>query len=233
MKRIAYLASLLCLIASAPPTPAAAGDDSRQAKIDSNRTPVDWDRPKVNVLSERIRTEAGGTRAGFYGQTIRYDTGAVTAVPSVGSVTYGNRFDTRSGVAINTYTCSVGTVQFYMAGVGGSNAFVSLYGPLAGTTAPPITSILFDATTGFNTVTLFQAISGSSFLLGVWADGSPISDLVGLDSAGTQNGQGFHGMIINDIVGTGFQTLPGVNTIVRPVVYSFPVELLSFTVDEP
>ncbi len=231
MPRLLFVLILASMLA--PSFRGGDAGDERQKRIDGNRVPIDWSAPKTRVLpfEERIDTSSGEqTRAGGIAFPIRYDTGTVTALPVVGSVTYGNRFDTLHGVPLS-YGCTLWTVQFYMAGVGGSQVFLSLFGPPAGTVAPLIVSRLVTAATGFNTIVLSQQLTADSFLLGIWADASPIADLVGLDS-GTA-GHGHHGMIINDVVGTGFQSLPGINAIVRPAVTLFPVELLSFTVDEP
>ncbi len=229
MIRIARMSLFLALAALLViPSLAAADENDRQAKIDSNQTPIDWSRPKVNKLDTPIRTQ-GGNRA--FG-TIQYDTGTVTGTPNIGSVTWGNQFNTADGNPV-TANGSVTQVQFYMAGADGF-AFVSMYGPVGGgTTASVIVSSNLAVVTGFNTLPFNFGYTGPSFLLGVWADGSPITDMVGVDSAGTVGGQGFHGMVINDIVGTGFQTLPSSNVIMRPTGnLVVPVELMSFSVDE-
>ena len=81
----------------------------------------------------------------------------------------------------------------------------------------------------FNTVTVGPYAGAGSFLAGVWY---VAGDSVGL-GGGTVNGQGHHGMIINDIVGTGFQRLPGVNALVRArSTFLIPVELIDFTVTD-
>lgn len=206
----------------------AAGDDERQAKIESNATPIDWSVPKVRKLDQPIHTQSPSNAVG----TIQYDTGVMTATATVGSLTYGNQFDTALGLPV-TANGTVTQVQFYMASVGGTAAFVSMYGPVAGTAASVITSVNVPVAVGFNTLAFSHSYTGPSFLAGVWNNAAPPGgDHLGLDSAGTMSGQGFHGMLINDIVGTGFQTLPGVNAIFRATGnLVVPVELMSFSVD--
>ena len=56
-------------------------------------------------------------------------------------------------------------------------------------------------------------------------------DTIGLGS-GTVAGQGHHGMSINDIVGTDFITLSGINALVRASGdIIIPVELMTFSVE--
>ena len=122
--------------------------------------------------------------------------------------------------------------MFYMvAGAGTDDVFVSVFGPVMGTTAPVLTSVsvpLNNGSAAFNTHTFAAPITnmGASFLAGVWYNAG---DTVGLGT-GTNAGQGIHGVLINDIVGTGFATLPGLNALVRAGGTSIPVELLNFQV---
>ena len=165
--------------------------------------------------------------------SIAYDDGVVTASPNIGSNTFGNQFDTANGGAVKSF--SVTMQSFYMQDIGGSAAFISIFGPVAGTTAPVLTSVSVPAAAGtFNTATFGTPQVGSgSFLAGVWlnATGTGV-DAVGLGS-GTVGGQGHHGFSINDIVGTAFATLPGLNALVGASTgFIVPVELMEFSLDD-
>lgn len=191
---------------------------------------------KINKLEVPKQTPAIANKAVV--GTIQYDTGTVTGTPGAGlvSLMVGNQFDTAIGGPVMA-SGSVTMVSFYLNTTGGASAFISLYGPVNGTTAPKLTSALFSGlVSGFNTVTFAPAInySGPSFLAGVWLAGAT-ADVVGLDSnLGTQ---GAHGIAIDDAfpssTGTNFQTLPGsVNAIVRPTGNILvPVELMSFSIE--
>jgi hypothetical protein len=166
--------------------------------------------------------------------TIIYDNGVVTATPSISSYMFGNQFNTRNGNPV----LATGTVTqmsfFILTGAGGDNVFISLYGPPSGTVAPFIDDQSVPLNNGsgsFNTAPFGppNMYSGGSFLAGVWY---VAGDTVGLGS-GTVNGQGHHGIAINDIVGTDFQTVPGLNAIVGATgEIIVPVELMGFSVDE-
>jgi len=160
--------------------------------------------------------------------TITYDDGTVTAVPVNSSFCYGNQFNTWSGNAVMA-SGSVTALDIYMAGMGGTAAFVSILGPVgAGTSAAVLTSFSTPLAIGWNAVVPASPVNyvGSSFLAGVWYFGG---DSVGLGS-GTVAGQGGHGMYINDISGTGFVALSSVNALVRASGDVLPVELMTFTV---
>ncbi len=193
--------------------------------------------PLVKQLDEPRQTDAPArdTKYGVLG-TIQYDNGAVTAVPMVSSNCFGNQFNTHTGLPMPgpSPAGSLTKITFYMVSVAPPNAFVSVFGPVTttgpGTAAPFILSQLATGVVAgaFNTHTFATpiAVSGASFLAGVWYFGS---DVVGLGT-GTTNGQGHHGMMINDIVGTGFATLPGLNALVRTSGTIVPVELMNFDV---
>lgn len=186
--------------------------------------------PSVRILDEPIATEPKATRA--IG-TITYDDGIVTAFPTTTSYCYGNRFNTFTGNPAMANGV-VNTLSFFMAsGAGTDNVFVSVYGPVNTTagTAPFIDDhsvVLTAGSNAWNVAVLPTAASytGASFLAGVWY---VAGDTVGLGS-GTVGGQGHHGMIINDVVGTGYMPLPTVNALVRPTGDILPVELMSFTI---
>lgn len=169
--------------------------------------------------------------------TIIYDTGTASFVATVSSSTVGNQFDSAFGAPVMT-SGSVTMVSFYLLGLGGSAAFVTVYGPVMGTTASPLSSMSFGGLgLGFNTVTFAGGVSytGSSFLAGIWnlnTVATPTNDALGLDP-NTTAGQGFHAMVINDVTGTSFQTIPSLNSIVGASGDVLtPVELMDFTVSD-
>jgi hypothetical protein len=173
---------------------------------------------------------AGGSRATQAVGTIQYDNGTLTAIPAVSSFCYGNRFNTAAG---NPLTAS-GTITqlswFMTSGAGTDSVFISYFDQLAGTAANVITSVSVPAPNpgGFNTRATTVNYVGSTFLAGVWYIAG---DTPGLGS-GTTGGQGHHGMLINDIVGTGYQSIANINGLVRASgnVVTIPVELTGFEV---
>lgn len=187
---------------------------------------VKYNGPAIKQLDEAIQTQPAKSRAAG---TIQYDDGVATGTPTGDSHCWGNQFNSAMGSSVNA-SGSVTGVQFYMAAVTG-NAFVSVYGPVAGATAAQLTSVSVPAAAGWNTHTFTAALNytGSSFLAGVWYFGG---DSVAVGT-GTTGGQGLHGMHINDgAVGTGF-TAPGTfNALVRASGNVLvPVELMSFSVE--
>ena len=184
--------------------------------------------PAVRQLEQPVQTAS--PKNGRAMGTITYDDGVATAAPAIGSLCYGNQFNTWSGNPAMA-SGSVTAVDFYIATVSGTAAFVSvLGGPGGGTTAPVLTSVNVTGVVSgaWNTVVFGSplAYTGSSFLAGVWYGGGDVPAL----GSGSVAGQGFHGMAINDIVGTGFATLPGLNGLVRASGDVLPVELMTFTV---
>jgi hypothetical protein len=172
---------------------------------------------------------AGGSPANRAVGTIQYDNGVLTAIPGVTSLCYGNRFNTAAG---NPLTAS-GTITqlswFMTSGAGTDSVFISYFDQLAGTAANVITSVSVPAPNpgGFNTRATAVNYVGNTFLAGVWY---VANDAVGLGT-GTTGGQGDHAMVINDIVGTGYQSLAGFNGLVRAsgnVI--IPVELTGFEI---
>ncbi len=208
------------------------GDAEQMKKIKMKDDPVNRSGPMTRVLPAPVRTALAGPPPAKGGPVaVVYDDGIVTAVPDSGSTGFcvGNQFNTAYGARIRTY--SVTMLTFFIAtGAGTDGVFVSLYGAVSGTMAPFIEDILIPTVNsgGFNTVTIGPYGGAGSFLAGVWyvAD-----DTVGLGS-GTVGGQGHHGMVINDIDGTGFATLPGLNALVRAKYVVIPVELMDFTVTD-
>lgn len=164
--------------------------------------------------------------------TIIYDNGIVTATPGISSYMFGNRFNTGAGVPVLASGTLTQLSFFIVTGAGTDNVFISLYGAPSGTTAPFVddNSVPLNNGSGmFNTAAFPtpNVYAGSSFLAGVWY---VAGDTVGLGS-GTVNAQGSHGIAINDIVGTDFQTLPGLNALVGATGNILtPVELMQFSV---
>jgi hypothetical protein len=164
--------------------------------------------------------------------TIVYDDGIVSALPGISSFCYGNQFDTFSGANPVMASGSVTAMSFFIvSGAGTDNVFVSVFGPVSGTAASVLSSAsipLNNGSNAFNTHVFASPVNypGSSFLAGIWY---VAGDTVGL-GAGTVNGQGHHGMWINDIAGTGFATLSGLNALVGASGDVLPVELMTFTV---
>jgi uncharacterized repeat protein (TIGR01451 family) len=168
---------------------------------------------------------------------IQYDTGVLVAPsshPDPGFRTFGNRFDRAVGASSASGAVqasgSVTRLTFYLAGLGGTNAFLSVFGPVSGSTAMPLRSVnVTGLVPGWNTYTFSPPVpySGASFLAGVWnrnpSATSPIDDAIGLDSA-TRLGQGHHGFSIEDLNGTGFTPLPN-NAMIRAFGNVLPPEL--------
>jgi len=183
----------------------------------------------TRALETPIQT--AGTKSFRAVGAIAYDDGTVTAVPTVSSFCYGNQFNTFSAGNPVMASGTVATVAFFMAtGAGTDNVFLSVFGPVVGTTAPVLTSASVPATAAgaINTHVFATPIAytGSSFLAGIWYIAG---DTVGLGS-GTVAGQGHHGMSINDVVGTGFAPLSSLNALVAAAGDILPVELMTFTV---
>jgi uncharacterized repeat protein (TIGR01451 family) len=166
---------------------------------------------------------------------IQYDTGVLIA-PSVHPTdrTFGNRFERAVGASSMSGAVltsgSVTRLTFYLAGLGGTNAFLSVFGPVSGTAAPLLHSVnVTGLEPGWNTYTFSPpvAYTGASFLAGVWNRNThattPVDDALGLDSA-TRLGQGHQGFSIDDLNGTGFTPLP-MNAMVRAFGNVLPPEL--------
>ncbi len=120
---------------------------------------------------------------------------------------------------------------FLVTGAGTDGVFVSVFGSVSGTSAPPLgsTNAGPNVSGAFNSVTFGPYVGVGSFLAGAWY---VAGDTVGLGS-GTVAPQGHHGMVINDIVGTGFATLPGLNALVRASTgFIVPVELQNFSIND-
>ncbi|MEM6793961.1 MAG: hypothetical protein AAF725_08245 [Acidobacteriota bacterium] len=165
--------------------------------------------------------------------SITYHSGALSPATAF-SLTVGNRFDTaqttQGALAPAEMSGSISLVEVHMANVGGTGAFLSFYDQLSGTSANFLSSVAVPLGPGSNGVPLPTSILyvGSSFLAGVW---NFQDDAVNL-ATGTVAGQGFHGMEINDINGTGFRAYTMTNAAFSVSGnVARPVELLSFTIE--
>ncbi len=213
------------------------------ATLEAERT-VPTEKAEYMAANPEVATKGPSTRAldapvqaarvkssRAMGQII-YDDGVMTASPVTSSYCYGNQFDTFIGANPVMVSGSVTAMSFYMGTAAGTDAvFVSVFGPVSGTTASVLASASVPLNNGagaFNTHVFASPINypGSSFLAGVWYIAG---DTPGLAS-GTTAGQGHHGMVINDIVGTGFSLLSGLNGMVGAWGDVLPVELMTFTV---
>ena len=164
------------------------------------------------------------------GVTITYDDGIVTALPAINGYCFGNQFNTVSGGAVASHSIT-GLTFYIVTGAGTDAVFLSAYGPVAGTVAPfyDDTNVPLNVGSGaFNSFTFPAAFVGAgSFQAGVWY---VAGDTVGLGS-GTVASQGHHGMAINDISGTDFQTLGSLNALVSARTAVVPVELMQFSIE--
>jgi len=187
--------------------------------------------------------------------TITYDTGTFTNLavqPAISGdvLSFGNQFNTQNGGIIPTPSVTVTQIAVWPALVDGSttgsgSAFLTIFGPVntAGTNAAPINSTnqggLSPQT--WNTVSQSGVIPftgpAASFLIGMWAStapatGSPCAtDCVGFDDSASVNGQGFHGMHVDDFSGGDFGTISGENALIRAIGNVVPVELMTFEID--
>ena len=189
--------------------------------------------PYTESLATARPTDQAGQRGGTRGGPVNiiYDDGIVTAVPAVSSLTFGNQFNSASGDPVTNF--SVTMLSFFIvSGAGTDNVFVSVFGPANTTagTASVLGSMNVPAvvSNAFNSVSVGPYAGAGSFLAGVWY---VAGDTVGLGT-GTVNGQGHHGMVINDIEGTGFVQLTTLNALVGATSAFIPVELMDFKVTD-
>lgn len=222
----------LCLVtlamAGAPMLVADQPIDEMELRRQQNLEPVEITGPLTRPLDPPQVGERSADRNVPTG--IIYDDGVANAAPTVSSFCYGNQFNTVNGTG-TVKSFSVTQLSFFMlSGAGTDNVFISVFGPVVGTAAPVLTSASVPAPNAgaFNTVTLSPIVGTGSFLAGVWYIGG---DTVGMGT-GTINGQGHHGMMINDIAGTGFATVAGQNALVGASTAFVPVELMGFSVTD-
>ncbi len=184
--------------------------------------------PAIRSVAEPV--QAPMTKNSRAMGTITYDNGIYNMGPGLFTYCYGNQFNTYSGNPVMVSGVVTALDFFILGGAGTDNVYVSVFGPVVGTVAPVLESVSVSLTAGpsaWNHHTFATAVSytGSSFLAGVWF---VTGDTVGLN-AGTVAGQGHHGMYINGIFGTGFQTST-FNAMVRASGDVLPVELMNFTI---
>lgn len=221
-KRTLICLSVIALCIASVGTLGAQPQSDEALKF-GNNPPRDRSLPTTRAVSPR-----GGTRNIPVG--IIYDDGIVTATPASSSFSYGNQFNSASGMTVKSFSVTM-VSAFIMTAAGTDNVFVSIFGPVSGTAAPVLGSPSLPLNNGpgtFNTFTVGPYTGVGSFLAGIWYIAG---DTVGLGS-GTVGGQGHHGMLINDIAGTGFSTLPGLNALVGASTGNIiPVELTSFSIE--
>ncbi len=168
---------------------------------------------------------------------IVYDTGALgTCCLAFKSI--GNQFDTAlnpAGTALSPVMMSgsITMASFFMADTDGGGAFITVFDQLAGTTANKITSFFTSMTVATNLKSFATPIAyvGSSFLAGVWQNGTGTDDDRLAVATGTVAGQGWHGMSISSGGGAfvSLGTLNGAFRVSGDVLT--PVELLNFEVE--
>lgn len=177
------------------------------------------------------------------GTMIQYDSGTVTGTAGVASQMLGNRFDSALNPA-GTMCCfpvensgTITMVTFNMVATFFGSAVYSYYTNISGTMANQVTSMaLAGVMTGVNTRTLggnatLTMYENGAFLAGIWQFNVTMTGL-GVDT-GTNGGQGFHGISLNDgMVGTMLTDLMSLNAVFRVGGnVATPVELMNFEVD--
>ncbi|MCG8461433.1 MAG: hypothetical protein MI919_34560 [Holophagales bacterium] len=192
--------------------------------------------------------------------TVIYDTGVFDTIPTQPAgitdiLSYGNQFNSHNGNPIPAPSVTVTQIAVWPALVNGSttasgSAFMTVFGPVntAGTNASPILSVNHPGIVPqtWNTVAHLGTVSpatgtgtAASFLIGMFGGasgaGTPCnSDCVGLDTGigSTVNGQGFHGMRVDDFGGGDFGTIASANALLRAIGNVVPVELMSFSIED-
>ncbi len=219
--RLVVALSLLALAVSGAPL--LIGDEVEPSENPRYPGSEPVTRPLAEPVAIRADQKVGSRTGGPV--TIVYDDGIVSALPNLPGYTFGNQFNTASGSAITSF--SLTRLSFGLVG-GTGNVYVSIFGPVSGTSAPLIARISVPASSGGNTITIGPYAGVGSFQAGVLYTAGAA---VGLGS-GTVAGQGHHGMAINDVAGTDFRTLSGFNAMVRAGTAFIPVELIDFTVSD-
>lgn len=204
---------------------------------------AEWRANKGNrdyVPSASVTTRIGSARAPT-DPMIQYDDGTAAQRSGTLGYTIGNQFNVDANNTPIDPAHTVSTIQFSMAGLFGTAAYVSFYGPVAGTSAPSLTSALLTGLAlGMNTVVFTPPMTGNSasFLAGIFnssyatCTGTALgSTCDGVALSNGQNGLGFHAMEINDGVGTDFATRTNQNAIFRVRGANLPVELMAVTVE--
>ncbi len=243
-KRWIWLVGLICCSAMAGLVLAESVEiDTEAMKSMSRDERIAYQRAykaKIQALTQGTQKRREFTPAGRQAAapnkaigSITYHSGALGAC-CLPSFMQGNQFDSAldtSGTVIAPVMMSgsITMATFDMITVSAPSVFLSVYDQQAGTTANFITSILTTAATGLNVKTVGPVVyAGTSFLAGAWQGGGDVPAV----ATGTVGGQGFHGVEINDIVGTGFATIGALNAAcaVGGNVLT-PVELLNFEIE--
>lgn len=224
-KLLVYLCLAALVFTSAP---LLVGQEQKPAE-----NPPAGPGPYTEALATPVPTDQAGQRGGTRSGPVNiiYDNGVVTAVPAVSSLCFGNQFNSASGDPVTNF--SVTMLSFFIVSGAGTDAvFVSVFGPVNTTaaTASVLGSMTVApiASNAFNSFSVGPYAGAGSFLAGVWY---VAGDTVGLGT-GTVNGQGHHGMVINDILGTGFVQLTTLNALVGATSAFIPVELMDFKVTD-
>ena len=191
---------------------------------------------------------------------IKYDTGTFSTLPTLPVVggsfinfAIGNRFNTANGNPC-PLPLTVSSAAFWPALVdsattGTGAVFMSIYGPGntgAGTAAwiddqnqLNVSAQVWNTRAFTGGVGVFTGTGNASFQVGIWNPGNAsttttlpcATDCVGLDTSGTTMGQGYHGMMVQDINGNSYMTFNTFNALVRPIGTNVPVELMNFEVE--
>ena len=179
--------------------------------------------------------------------TIQYVSGNVTGTAGQSSQMLGNRFDvaasTGGGCCFPVPSSgSVTMITFDMVNTFFNSAVFSIYSNIAGTMADQVTSRAKPGImTGLNTLdimspTTANAYQNGAFLAGIWQF-DPSMTALGVDT-GTNAGQGFHAISLNDgAVGAGLTTVTsggmGLNAVFRVSGDLLtPIELLDFEIED-
>jgi hypothetical protein len=218
---------------------------SFRQQLFANMTEAERDEFKRNVdiaLSQSntstVKSSSNSKANRIPGTSITYDDGVGTgAFVGLSSNMFGNRFDTGNAFDVET-SGSITQITFDMVpGAGTDNVFYSVFSNIVGTAANVVTSVSIPSNPGLNVFTPATAVNYSNgpFLAGIWQ----IAGDTLQPSLGSVGGQGFHGVGINDIAGTGYNpTITSgsnpVNAIFRVtgdiVSSNVPVELIDFSI---
>ncbi len=181
-----------------------ASQRAYKAKLEATARERGWQ------LGEKREFASSGCQAQapnkFLGQII-YHSGMLGSCCQ-NSFMIGNRFNSALGPSGMTIypierSGSFTMATFDMISVAGGAVFLSVFDQLNGTTANPVTSVNINALTGLNVATLTIPYAGHTFLAGIWQFNTDVPAV----ATGTVGGQGYHGISINAIVGTGSRPL--------------------------
>jgi hypothetical protein len=225
-----FLAILAAVLILAPAAEAQQGASQKAAEAAAAGLSMEGIAVPNRSFQPLPSPRFSGPRAQLINGTIQYDAGAV-GTAGASSFCVGNQFDS---AALNPLIASgsITMVQASMISVGGTAAFFSYFDQQAGTTAHLIDSVsVLGLAAGLNTFVPGLSTNdyvGNTFLAGMWRFNTDVPAV----ASGTTGGQGFHGMIINDIVATAFSRPGTFNAVLRVSgnVLSIPVELTGFEI---